>query len=153
MYCKSLLFLHLFGDSAITLIFAKGWGSLAFSKMMVKKVAKNGWEMNSVSYLGKRGSWRHNASAYLGQKGELRRYEPLRLTYSLEFSISQCYVWEMTYHHTKKRVLKIWKIYRHSYWVVDKLEFLCSKNIAPIIGFPVTRWNTSSTWEQKTVSQ
>ena len=40
-----------FGDSAITLIFAKGWGSLAFSKMMVKKVAKIGWKMNSVSYL------------------------------------------------------------------------------------------------------
>ena len=31
-----------FGDSAITLIFAKGWGSLAFSKMMVKKVVKIG---------------------------------------------------------------------------------------------------------------
>ena len=31
-----------FGDSAITLIFAKGWGLLAFSKMMVKKVAKIG---------------------------------------------------------------------------------------------------------------
>ena len=29
-------------DSAITLIFAKGCGSLAFSKMMVKKVAKIG---------------------------------------------------------------------------------------------------------------
>ena len=40
-----------FGDSAITLIFAKGWGSLAFSKMMVKKVAKIGWKINSVSYL------------------------------------------------------------------------------------------------------
>ena len=28
-----------FGDNAITLIFAKGWGSLAFSKIMVTKVA------------------------------------------------------------------------------------------------------------------
>ena len=46
--CYSLTY---FGDSAITLIFAKGWGSLAFSKMMVKKVAKIGWKMNSVSYL------------------------------------------------------------------------------------------------------
>ena len=38
----SLKFSPKYRDNANTLIFAKGWGSLAFSKMMVKKVAKIG---------------------------------------------------------------------------------------------------------------
>ena len=40
-----------FGENAITSIFAKGWDSLGFSKKMVKKTAKIGQKMNSVSYL------------------------------------------------------------------------------------------------------
>ena len=42
-----------------------------------------------------------------------------------------------------------------SFCANDELELLCSKDIAiaPIIGFPVTRWNTISTWEQKSVSR
>ena len=40
-----------FGENAITSIFAKGWDSLRFSKKMVKKTAKIGQKMNSVSYL------------------------------------------------------------------------------------------------------
>ena len=40
-----------FGENAITSIFAKGWNSLGFSKKMVKKTAKIGQKMNSVSYL------------------------------------------------------------------------------------------------------
>ena len=42
-----------FGENAITSIFAKGWDSLRFSKKMVKKTAKIGQKMNSVSYLKK----------------------------------------------------------------------------------------------------
>ena len=41
-----------FGENAITSIFAKGWDSQRFSKKMVKKPAKIGQKMNSVSYLG-----------------------------------------------------------------------------------------------------
>ena len=62
----------------------------------------------------------------------------------------KCYDWEKTHHHTKKKVLTIAKSID---LLIELLEFLGSKNITPIIGFPVTRWNTSSTWEQKTVSQ
>ena len=40
-----------FAENAITSIFAKGWDSLGFSKKMVKKTAKIGQKMNSVSYL------------------------------------------------------------------------------------------------------
>ena len=63
----------------------------------------------------------------------------------------KCHDWEMTHHHTKKE-LQI-AIAKSTDLLIELLEFLGSKNIAPIIGFPVTRWNTSSTWEQKTVSQ
>ena len=40
-----------FGENAITLIFAEGGDSPGFSKKMVKKTAKIGQKMNSVSYL------------------------------------------------------------------------------------------------------
>ena len=39
------------GENAITSIFAKRWDSLRFSKKMVKKRAKIGQKINSVSYL------------------------------------------------------------------------------------------------------
>ena len=40
-----------FVENAITSIFAKGGDSLGFSKKLVKKTAKIGQKMNSVSYL------------------------------------------------------------------------------------------------------
>ena len=40
-----------FAENSSTSIFAKGWDSLGFSKKMVKKTAKIGQKMNSVSYL------------------------------------------------------------------------------------------------------
>ena len=40
-----------FGENAITLIFAKAGDSLGFSKKLVKKTAKIGQKINSVSYL------------------------------------------------------------------------------------------------------
>ena len=50
LWSKSLDFTS-FGENASTSIFAKGWDSLGFSKKMVKKTAKIGQKMNSVSYL------------------------------------------------------------------------------------------------------
>ena len=49
----SLKFSPKYRDNAITLIFAKGWDSLAISRIMVKKVAKIGQKTNFISYLAR----------------------------------------------------------------------------------------------------
>ena len=60
-----------FAENAITSIFAKGWDSLGFSKKMVKKTAKIGQKMNSVSYLEEGAVDGLSSWPWLGEKREM----------------------------------------------------------------------------------
>ena len=52
-----------FVENAITTIFDNGGDSLRFSKKMVKKTAKIGQKMNSVSYLDFRNDLEHSMNS------------------------------------------------------------------------------------------